>query len=68
MLMYRGMKIGSALLERAQIAAVELGYQHMVIVPSEIAMGLTIRLGYRPLAYFSALRLGEDANDNLEEE
>jgi GNAT superfamily N-acetyltransferase len=66
MSMYRGMKIGSALLERAQIAAVELGYQHMVILPSEIAMGMTIRLGYRPLAYFSAFRLGEEAgNDDL---
>jgi GNAT superfamily N-acetyltransferase len=67
MSMYRGMKIGSALLERAQIATVELGYQHMVMVPSEMAMGLTIRLGYRPLAYFSAFRLGEDAY-NYEDE
>jgi predicted N-acetyltransferase YhbS len=59
--MYRGMKIGSALLERAQIAAVKLGYQHMVIVPSEMAMGMTIRLGYSPLAYFTAFRPAEDA-------
>jgi predicted N-acetyltransferase YhbS len=63
MSMYRGMRIGSALLERAQIAAVELGYQHMVMVPSEMAMGMTIRLGYRPLAYFSAFCLGEDTFD-----
>jgi len=61
MTMYRGMKIGSALLERAQIAAVELGYQHMVIVPSDMAIGLTIRLGYCPLAYFTAFRPAEEA-------
>ena len=60
MSMYRGMKIGSALLERAQIAAVELGYQHMVILPSEMAIGLAIRLGYSPLAYFTVFRPAED--------
>ena len=61
MSMYRGMKIGSALLERAQIAAVELGYQHMVIVPSDMAIGMAIRLGYSPLAYFTAFRPAEEA-------
>jgi ribosomal protein S18 acetylase RimI-like enzyme len=66
MSMYRGMKIGSALLERAQIATVELGYQHMVMVPSDMAMGMTIRLGYRPLAYFTAFRLGEEADHDEE--
>ena len=60
MSMYRGLKIGSALVERAQITAVQLGLQHMVVVPSEMAMGMTIRLGYRPLAYFTAFRLGEE--------
>ena len=62
MSMYRGLKIGSALMERVQIAALQLGIQNMVIVPSEMAMGMTIRLGYRPLAYFTAFRLGEEAN------
>ena len=38
----------------------------MVIVPSEMAMGMTIRLGYRPLAYFTAFRLGEEENDDIE--
>lgn len=66
MSMYRGMKIGSALLERAQIAAVELGYQHMVIVPSEMAIGLAIRLGYCPVAYFTTFRPSEEADETTE--
>lgn len=61
--MYRGLRIGSAMLERAQIEAVQLGLQNMVMVPSEMALGIAIRLGYRPLAYFTAFRLGEDAYD-----
>ena len=65
MSMYRGMRIGSALVERAQIATVELGYQHMVMVPSDMAIGMAIRLGYRPLAYFTAFRLGEDAYEDI---
>ena len=58
--MYRGLRIGSALIERAQVEAVQLGMQNMVMVPSEMALGLAIRLGYRPLAYFTAFRLAED--------
>lgn len=54
--MYRGLRIGSALLERTQVEAVQLGLQNMVMVPSEMALGLAIRLGYRPLAYFTAFR------------
>ena len=61
--MYRGLRIGSALIERAQVEAVELGMQNMVMLPSEMALGLAIRLGYRPLAYFTAFRLAEDAYD-----
>jgi hypothetical protein len=61
MAMYRGMKIGSALLECAQIATVELGYQHMVMVPSDMALGMAIRLGYCPLAYFTAFRPAEES-------
>jgi GNAT superfamily N-acetyltransferase len=59
--MYRSLRIGSALIERAQVEAVQLGMQNMVMVPSEMALGLAIRLGYRPLAYFTAFRLAEDA-------
>jgi GNAT superfamily N-acetyltransferase len=61
--MYRGLRIGSALLECAQVEAVQLGLQNMVMVPSEMALGLAIRLGYRPLAYFTAFRPSEDAYD-----
>ena len=58
--MYRGLKIGSALIERAQVEAVQLGIQNMVTVPSDMALGMCIRLAYRPLAYFTAFRPGED--------
>ena len=60
MSMYRGLRIGSALIERVQIEAVQLGLQNMVMVPSDMALGLAIRLGYRPLAYFTAFRLADD--------
>jgi len=58
--MYRGLRIGSALLERAQVESVQLGLQNMVMVPSEMALGLAIRLGYRPLAYFTAFRPADE--------
>jgi GNAT superfamily N-acetyltransferase len=58
--MYRGLRIGSALIERAQIEAVQLGLQNMVMVPSDMALGIAIRLGYRPLAYFTAFRLADE--------
>jgi GNAT superfamily N-acetyltransferase len=61
--MYRNLRIGSALVERAQVEAVQLGLQNMVMVPSEMALGLAIRLGYRPLAYFTAFRPSEDNYD-----
>lgn len=57
--MYRGLRIGSALVERVQVEAVQLGLQNMVMVPSGLALGLAIRLGYRPLAYFTAFRLAD---------
>jgi len=60
MSMYRGLRVGSALIERAQIEAVQLGLQNMIMVPSEMALGMAIRLGYRPLAYFTAFRLAEE--------
>lgn len=60
MTMYRGLRIGSALVEAAQLEAVRLGIQNMLLVPSELAMGMFIRLGYRPLAYFTAFRPADD--------
>lgn len=58
--MYRDLRIGSALIERAQIEAVRLGLQNMVMVPSEMALGMAVRLGYRPVAYFTAFRPADD--------
>ena len=60
MSMYRGLKIGSALIERAQIEAVQMGISKMIMVPSDMALGMAIKLAYRPLAYFTAFRLSED--------
>ena len=60
MSMYRGLRLGSALIERAQIEAVQLGLQNMIMVPSDMVLGMAIRLGYRPLAYFTAFRLAEE--------
>lgn len=54
---YRNQKIGSALVEHAQIEAARLGMESIIMVPSEMAMGLAIRLGYRPLAYFTVFSL-----------
>ena len=56
---YRGLRVGSALIERVQIEAVQLGLQNMIMVPSEMALGLAIRLGYRPLAYITTFRLAD---------
>jgi len=60
MTMYRSLRIGSALIERAQVEAVQLGMQNMIMVPYEMALGLAIRLGYRTLAYFTTFRLAEE--------
>lgn len=53
---FRRQKIGSALVQRAHAQASELGLKHMVLIPSDQAMHLYRRLGYRPLLYFSAFR------------
>lgn len=53
---FRRQKLGSALVQRAHAQAIELGLKHMVLIPSDQAMHLYRRLGYRPLLYFSAFR------------
>lgn len=53
---YRRMKLGTALIQYAQMQAIELGLKRMVLVPSEMAVPLYRRLGYHPLLYFSAFR------------
>lgn len=53
---HRRKRLGTALVQRAHAYALELGLKHMVLVPSDKAMHLYRRLGYRPLAYFSAFQ------------
>lgn len=53
---YRRRKLGTALIQYAQMQSIELGLKRMVLVPSEMAVPLCRRLGYRPLLYFSAFR------------
>lgn len=51
---YRRRKLGRALVRRAQVEAFALGMKYMVVVPTEISLGMYRRLGYQPLAYFTA--------------
>jgi len=53
---YRKQKYGSALIQRAHAHAIELGVKHMVVIPSDQAMQLYRRFGYRPLLYFSVFQ------------
>ncbi|HKY53073.1 MAG TPA: GNAT family N-acetyltransferase [Anaerolineales bacterium] len=53
---FRNRKLGTALVQRAQAYAMELGLKHMTLIPSEMAIPLYRRLGYCPLLYFSAFR------------
>jgi len=53
---YRNRKYGSALVQHAHAQAIELGLKHMVAIPSDQAMQLYRRLGYKPLLYFSAFQ------------
>ena len=66
MVMYRGLKVGSTLVERAQIEAVQMGLRHMLMVPSDMALGLAIRLGYRPLAYITIFRPADEETEDAE--
>jgi len=53
---FRNRKLGTALVQRAHAHAVELGLKRMALIPSDMAIPLYRRLGYRPLLYFSAFR------------
>ena len=53
---YRNRKLGTALVQRAHAYAIELGLKRMALIPSDMAIPLYRRLGYRPLLYFSAFR------------
>lgn len=50
---YRRRKLGRALVRRAQAEAYALGMEYMVVVPTEISLGMYRRLGYQPLVYFT---------------
>ncbi|GAB4503537.1 MAG: hypothetical protein Fur0043_05290 [Anaerolineales bacterium] len=62
---YRNQKIGSSLVEHAQMEAARLGMKSIIMVPSEMAIGLAIRLGYRPLAYFTVFSLAGEPDENV---
>lgn len=53
---YRRRKLGTALVQHAHLEAMKLGLKKMVLIPSDMAIPLYRRLGYRPLLYFSAFR------------
>jgi GNAT superfamily N-acetyltransferase len=53
---YRRHKLGIALIQRAHIQAIALGFRQMVLVPSEMAIPFCRRMGYHPLLYFSSFR------------
>lgn len=53
---HRNRRFGTALVQRAHACAIELGMRRMVLIPSNLAMQLYRRLGYRPLLYFSTFQ------------
>jgi ribosomal protein S18 acetylase RimI-like enzyme len=56
---YRNKQVGTSLMARAHVECTKLGVSRMALVSSDMALGLYRRFGYRPLAYFTALRLKE---------
>ena len=53
---YRKLKYGTALVQHAHAQGIKLGLKCMVAIPSDQAMHLYRRLGYKPLLYFSAFQ------------
>ncbi len=53
---FRNRGIGRALVERAHLHCMRINLEHMVLIPSDMALQMYRRLGYRPLAYFTAFR------------
>jgi GNAT superfamily N-acetyltransferase len=62
---YRKKKLGTALVQRAHACCIEMGLRRMVLVPSDLAIHLYRRLGYRPLLYFSAFRPAERVTQEI---
>lgn len=53
---YRKRKFGTSLVHAAHSEAIRLGVKKMVAIPSDLALHLFRRMGYRPLLFFSAFR------------
>jgi GNAT superfamily N-acetyltransferase len=59
---YRKKLVGTSLMARTHVECAKLGIPRMALVSSEMALGLYRRFGYRPLAYFTVLRLKESVS------
>jgi len=57
---HRKKKLGTALVQHVHAYAAEIGLKQLVLVPTNLAIHLYRRLGYRPLLYFSAFRPMEE--------
>jgi ribosomal protein S18 acetylase RimI-like enzyme len=57
---FRERGIGRALVERAHQHCNRRKLEHMVLIPSDVALHMYRRMGYRPLAYFTAFRPREE--------
>ncbi|MBI2758889.1 MAG: GNAT family N-acetyltransferase [Chloroflexi bacterium] len=64
---FRQRGIGRALVERAHQHCNRQNLEHMVVIPSEIALHLYRRIGYRPLAYFTAFHPRETGTETSPE-
>jgi ribosomal protein S18 acetylase RimI-like enzyme len=53
---FRERKLATTLVNAAHAEALKLGIRKMVAIPSDAALRLFRRMGYRPLLYFSAFR------------
>jgi len=58
---FRRRGIGRALVERAHRYCNRQKLEHMVLIPSQTALHMYRRMGYRPLSYFTAFRPRETA-------
>lgn len=59
---FRNLRVGSSLMARAHVECSKKKISRVALVSSDMALGLYRRLGYRPLAYFTALRPKESAH------
>ena len=57
---FRKQQVGTSLMARTHVECTQHGISRMALVSSDAALGLYRRLGYHPLAYFTALRLKQE--------